>query len=217
MESIKKLSRDNKETSTLATSVPAFSNKETAKHDLFNTRFFHQTGQPGFMPGGPAPAPAPAPQVGQQNGASLQSTGPLRNGLFQCGPAPAGVSQNMLPQTGSQFHSDPINRESVTAAGAASNSAVTDSGQQQRLEQKMHPTAGHCKMEKHEVVENSNGVASSAGAITVDVDESDDVMQPPKPQPPSPEYDDLEGHNIHTDNRHLFKVCSCYLVILYKS
>lgn len=217
MESIKKLSRDNKETSTLATSVPAFSNKETAKHDLFNTRFFHQTGQPGFMPGGPAPAPAPAPQVGQQNGASLQSTGPLRNGLFQCGPAPAGVSQNMLPQTGSQFHADPINRESVTAAGAASDSAVTDPGQQQRLEQKMHPTAGHCKMEKHEVVENSNGVASSTGAISVDVDESDDVMQPPKPQPPSPEYDDLEGHNIHTDNRHLFKVCSCYLVILYKS
>lgn len=32
-------------------------------------------------------------------------------------------------------------------------------------------------------------------------------LNPPKPRPPSPEYDDPEGKEIHEDNTHLFRVC----------
>lgn len=36
--------------------------------------------------------------------------------------------------------------------------------------------------------------------------ETIDELNPPKPRPPSPEYDDPDRKDVHEDNSHLFRV-----------
>ena len=47
-----------------------------------------------------------------------------------------------------------------------------------------------------------------------DVGGEGEQLNPPKPRPPSPEYDDPEGKEVHEDNSHLFRVCYWLLLLI---
>lgn len=62
--------------------------------------------------------------------------------------------------------------------------------------------------------QNGVGKSNDKPVVTVtDVNDVDENLNPPKPRPPSPEYDDLDGKEVHEENAHLFRVCICSMNI----
>lgn len=72
------------------------------------------------------------------------------------------------------------------------------------------------KKEIPSAVENAfSNVRPPTAADLEDIDE--ESLQIPKPRPPSPEFDDPEGREVHEENSHLFRVCmlSCFMLSVY--
>lgn len=72
-------------------------------------------------------------------------------------------------------------------------------------------------MHDHNTKQEGSQPSEQRPSVTVeDIVEGGEGLNPPKPRPPSPEYDDPEGREVHEDNPHLFRV-SCHCQPLYIS
>lgn len=205
--------------------TPAVDQKfmETAKQDLFNASRMNQPfteapkqqlpGATNRLPLAPGGYPVPSEGFGQQMNPGMPLPNQQAGPKFPFGFSPGliqphlSVPPNHPSQPQQQFSENmipgPHQTSVVTQNPQHPNPAVSLNGPRPTTAEPMETT------DQPRVKQETANIVPPPGEkpLPSDLKELEESIQIPKPRPPSPEYDDPDGREVHEENSHLFKVC----------